>query len=182
MDPRLVIRAQQGEEAAFAEITRAAYGRFLQVAYRVLRDRHLAEDATQQALVQIWRKLPRLRDPQKFDAWSYRLLVNACLAEHRRLRRRPTTVLADGPAAGDDIGQVGDRDQLERAFARLSVDHRAIVVLHHYLGLTIEEVAETLGIPVGTAASRLGRAMARLRLALASDAPGETVPNGGSIL
>jgi len=173
------MRAQQGDEAAFAAITRSVYGRFLQVSYRILRDRHLAEDATQQALVRIWRKLPRLRDPARFDAWSYRLLVNACYTEAKRQRRWNSTPFdVSEPVSGDEIGRVGDRDQLERAFARLSVGQRVVVVLHHYLGMTTAEVAETLGIPFGTANSRLGRAMAKLRHVLGADASASYASDG----
>lgn len=179
MDPGLVIRAQQGDEAAFAAITKAVYGRFLQVAYRILRDRHVAEDATQQALVRMWRKLPRLRDPARFDAWSYRLLVNACYSESRRVQRWESAPL-DGhePLVPDTARRIVDRDQLERAFARLSVDQRAVVVLHFYLGMTIAEVARTLDIPFGTARSRLGRAMDKLRHALGASVPGGYASDG----
>ena len=97
--PGLVVRAQQGDEAAFAAITQTVYGHFLQVAYRILRDRDVAEDATQQAIVRMWRMLPRLRDPQRFDAWSYRLLVNACYTEARRIRHWAVMPI-DLPGAG----------------------------------------------------------------------------------
>jgi RNA polymerase sigma factor (sigma-70 family) len=172
MDSELVIRAQGGDEAAFAAITAASYGRLQQVAYRILRDRHLAEDATQQALVNVWRKLPTLKDPAKFEAWSYRFLVNACSAEARRDGRSPRDLpFARELVASDDVNVVLDRDQLERGFERLTVDQRAVVVLHHYLDLTLDDTAAALGISVGTVNSRLGRAMAKLRLALHVDRP-----------
>lgn len=170
MDPQLVIRAQGGDEVAFALISQAANARFKQVAFRILRDRHLAEDAMQQALVEIWRKLPTLRDPERFDGWSYRVLVHACYREAKRFRdayrENPgehELVHLDGTAA------VNDRDQLERGFRRLSLDHRAVIVMHYYLDLSIEDTAEALGVSVGTAKSRLSRAMAQLRLALHTD-------------
>ena len=170
MDEALVVRAQQGDEVAFATITQATSGRFKQVAYRVLRDRHLAEDAAQQALVEIWRTLPKLRDPARFDGWSYRILVHACYREAKRYRRsfgqEPGEQAAIGP---DEMAAVNDRDQIERGFARLSVDHRAVVVLHYYLDLTIEDTARVLGISPGTAKSRLNRAMTRMRTALHAD-------------
>ena len=166
------MRAQQGDEAAFAAITQTVYGHFLQVAYRILRDRDVAEDATQQALVRMWRMLPRLRDPQRFDAWSYRLLVNACYTEARRIRRWAVMPIdLQEPVAPDEISRIGERDRLERAYAGLSVDQRVVVVLHHYLGMTTAEVAQTLDIPFGTANSRLGRAMANLREALGVEPP-----------
>jgi RNA polymerase sigma-70 factor (ECF subfamily) len=143
------------------------------VAHRILRDIDLAEDATQQALLAIWRDLPTLRDPARFDAWSYRLLVRACYAEGRRTRQwTPNLRLlpADEPATTDALGSVVDRDQLERGFRRLSIDHRTVVVLHHYLDMPLETVADTLGVPIGTVRSRLHHAMRGLRAALDADA------------
>ncbi len=132
MDTDLVIRAQHGDEEAFASLAVAAGDRLHAVAHRILRDIDLAEDATQQALLTVWRDLPQLRDPARFDAWSYRLLVRACYAEARRTRRwAPNLRLlpADEPSGADDSNTVADRDQLERGFRRLSIDHRAVVVL-----------------------------------------------------
>jgi RNA polymerase sigma-70 factor (ECF subfamily) len=173
MDTDLVIRAQHGDEEAFASLAVAAGDRLHAVAHRILRDIDLAEDATQQALLTVWRDLPQLRDPARFDAWSYRLLVRACYAEARRTRRwapNLRVLSADEPSGADDSGSVADRDQLERGFRRLSIDHRAVVVLHHYLDLPLDEVAETLGVPVGTVRSRLHHAMRGLRAALDADA------------
>jgi RNA polymerase sigma factor (sigma-70 family) len=172
MDPQLVIRAQRGDEAAFAAITESVYVRLRSVAYRMLRDPHLAEDATQQALLGIWRKLPRLREPSRFEAWSYRFLVNACADEaRRRTRALPALVARFEPMAADEVMTVDDREQLERGFRRLSMEHRTVIVLHHYLGLSVSEIAETLDIPAGTVRSRLDRAMASLRLTLRAGPP-----------
>jgi RNA polymerase sigma-70 factor (ECF subfamily) len=174
MDVDLVVRAQQGDKGAYAAVATEVAGRFLGVARRILRDAHLAEDATQQALLAVWQDLPRLRDPARFEAWSYRLLVRACYAEARS-RRRWVAVLPEVAAACDgDLGTVADRDQLERGFRRLSLDHRTVVVLHHYLDLPIDRVAEILGIPAGTAHSRLHHAMRALRAALDADARSDT--------
>ncbi|MBA2634322.1 MAG: sigma-70 family RNA polymerase sigma factor [Chloroflexi bacterium] len=173
MDTDLVVRAQHGDREAYAVLATEIADRFVAVARRILRDIDLAEDATQQALLGIWQDLPQLRDPARFDAWSYRLLVRACYAEGRKQRRwAPNLRLlpADESTRGDDMGSVVDRDQLERGFRRLSIDHRAVVVLHHYLDLPLERVAELLGIPVGTAYSRLHYAMRGLRAALDADA------------
>jgi RNA polymerase sigma-70 factor (ECF subfamily) len=173
MDTDLVARAQNGDEGAFASLAVAVGDRLHAVAHRILRDIDLAEDATQQALLSIWRDLPQLRDPARFDAWSYRLLVRACYAEARRTRSwSPNLRLlpAHEPAVGDALSTVVDRDQLERGFRRLSIDHRAVVVLHHYLDLPLDQVAESLGIPVGTVRSRLHYAMRGLRAALDADA------------
>jgi len=177
MDTDLVVRAQRGDEEAFASLAVAAGDRLHAVAHRILRDTDLAEDATQQALLSIWRDLPTLRDPARFDAWSYRLLVRACYAEGRKERRWvPNLRLlpTDEPISIDDLGSVVDRDELERGFRRLSIDHRAVVVLHHYLDLPLDQVAEALGIPVGTVASRLHYAMRALRAALDADARSTT--------
>ena len=173
MDRELVTRAQHGDEQAFASLAVAAGNRLHSVAFRILRDTDLAEDATQQALLGIWRDLPQLRDPAHFDAWSYRLLVRACYAEAGRQRRwAPNLHLlaADEPMAANGLDSVVDRDQLERGFRRLSIDHRAVVVLHHYLDLPLGEVADVLGLPAGTVRSRLHHAMRGLRAALDADA------------
>ena len=173
MDTTLVVRAQHGDEEAFASLAVAIGDRLHAVAHRILRDIDLAEDATQQALLATWRNLPQLRDPARFEAWSYRLLVNACYAEARRTRHWPPNIRllpADEPESADGLSSVVDRDQLERGFRRLSIDHRAVVVLHHYLDLPLDEVADVLGVPVGTVRSRLHHAMRGLRAALEADA------------
>ena len=173
MDTDLVTQAQHGDEEAFAVIAVAVGDRVHAVAHRILRDVSLAEDATQQALLAIWRDLPKLRDPARFEAWAYRLVVRACYAEGRRahawqpaLRLLPT----DEPVEADAARSLADRDQLERGFRRLSVDHRAVIVLHHYLDLPLDQVAEVLGVPSGTVRSRLHYAMRAMRAALDADA------------
>ena len=173
MDTELVIRAQRGDESAFAALAQTAADRLHAVAHRILRDLELADDATQQALLAIWRTLPQLRDPERFDAWSYRLLVRACYAEGRRARGRLESrplLPTDAPAQVDAAALVADRDELERGFQRLSIDHRAVVVLHHYLGMPLEQVADALGVPAGTVRSRHHHAMRGLRAALEADA------------
>ncbi|HEV8490222.1 MAG TPA: RNA polymerase sigma factor [Candidatus Limnocylindrales bacterium] len=173
MNTAVVIQAQRGDEEAFGHLVAAVGDRLHAVAQRILRDTDLAEDATQQALLAIWRDLPALRDPERFEAWSYRLVVRACYVEARRERRwAPNlTLLADAHrAVPDSSGSIVDRDQLERGFRRLSVDHRAVVVLHHYLDMPLEEIANALGIPAGTVRSRLHHAMRALRAALDADA------------
>jgi RNA polymerase sigma-70 factor (ECF subfamily) len=173
MDTELVRRAQRGDEQAFASLAVAVGDRLHAVAQRILRDADLAEDATQRALLGIWQDLPQLRDADRFDAWSYRLVVRACYAEGRRTRQwTPNLHLlpSDQPTAGEGLSSVVDRDQLERGFRRLSIDHRAVVVLHHYLDIPLEMVAEILGVPIGTVRSRLHHAMRGLRAALEADA------------
>jgi RNA polymerase sigma-70 factor (ECF subfamily) len=173
MDTELVIRAQQGDRAAFAELAVAVGDRLHAVAHRMLRDAGLAEDASQQTLLKAWQELPRLREPECFEAWTYRLLVNVCHAEWRR-RKRSLAVLPDldsvpEPISPDDMAIVIDRDQLERGYSRLSMDHRAVVVLRYYLDMPVAEIAETLGVGEGTVKSRLYHAMRGLRAALDAD-------------
>ncbi|HEY4633904.1 MAG TPA: sigma-70 family RNA polymerase sigma factor, partial [Candidatus Limnocylindrales bacterium] len=142
MDTDLVIAAQHGDEEAFARLVVGVGGRLQAVAQRILRDVDLAEDATQVALVRIWKSLPGLRDPDRFDAWSYQLLVRSCYAEARRTRHwTPGLSLVDTDGSTEDpLVSVADRDQLERAFRSLSFDQRAVVVLRHYLDLPMTEV------------------------------------------
>ena len=144
------------------------------VAYRILRDSNLAEDALQNALVLAWRRLPKLRDPDRFEAWIHRILVHACYDEFNRARSgRPTfvTVLpSEHSGMPDTTSTIDDRDELDRAFQSLTVEQRAVFVLHHYIGLPLVEVAELLGIPAGTARSRLHYAIAKLRKALTASA------------
>ena len=173
MDRDLVVRAQHGDEEAFASLAAAAGSRLYALAHRILRDVHLADDATQQALLNVWRELPRLRDPARFDAWSYRLLVRACYAEAGKRRHWAPNIRllpADEPSTGEGLSSVIDRDQLERGFRRLSVEHRTVVVLFHYLDMPLDEIADMLGVPVGTVRSRLHYAMRGLRAALEADA------------
>jgi RNA polymerase sigma factor (sigma-70 family) len=172
MDTELVIQAQHGDKKAFAAIAAAIADQYLAVSRRILRDLVLAEDATQQALLSIWQDLPQLRDPARFDAWSYRLLVRACYAEASRSRRSRFGVHVlqlDRNESSDELDAVVDRDVLERAFQRLPIDQRTVVVLRHYVDLPADEVAETLGVPVGTVHSRLHYAMRALRAAIEAD-------------
>ena len=173
MDVELVMRAQAGDEGAFASLAVALGDRLHNASVRILRDLDLAEDATQQAIVSIWRDLPQLRDLSRFEAWAYRILVRACYAEARRERRwSPKLRVLDRDAgpSHEEMEAVVRRDQLERGFRRLSVEQRAVVVLHHYLDMPLADVAETLGIPPGTVRSRLFYAMRGLRAALDADA------------
>ena len=174
----LVERARNGDREAFGQLAAAEVDRLVAVARLILRDPDLAEDAVQEALVRCWRQLPRLRDVDRFDGWLYRILVNAAADESKRRRRFRATVavLHIEPAIADDVQAIVDRDQLEQGFRRLSIDHRAVVVLHHYLGLPLTEIAVGLGIPEGTAKSRYHYAMSALRAAL--EAEGRSVTRG----
>jgi RNA polymerase sigma-70 factor (ECF subfamily) len=173
MERKLVEQAMHGDEAAFDALIGRVGDQLHSVARRILRDPYLAEDATQRALLDAWRNLPRLRDPDRFEAWLYRLLVNACHAEARRERRhRANLVLleSDEPAIHDASARLATQQQLDRAFRRLGVEHRTVVVLIHYLGLTAGEAAEAMGTPVGTVRSRLHYALKSLREAVEADA------------
>ena len=169
----LVERAQRGEREAFAALVGMISDRMYALAARILRDSDLAEDALQSALLTAWRQLPTLRDPDRFEAWVRRLLVHACYAEARRRRAWAANVRVlpiDGPAGPDMLISVADRDALDRAFRRLTIEQRAVFVLHHHVGLPLVEVADTLGIPAGTARSRLHYATRTLRAAVEADA------------
>jgi RNA polymerase sigma factor (sigma-70 family) len=182
MQRDLVERARRGDHDAFAELAGAAISRLDAAAWLMLRDPEQAADAVQNALVRAWRDLPTLRDPDRFDAWLRRLLVRACIDEARRLRRHRLDIemtTLDAPAVADHGSTIADRDQLERGFLRLGPELRAVIVLHHYFDLPLPEVAVSLGIPLGTAKSRLHRALGLMRAALDADArPGSGLAEG----
>jgi RNA polymerase sigma factor (sigma-70 family) len=169
----LVDQAKRGDEEAFDALARMVGDRCMAIACRILRDSHLAEDAVQSALVTAWRELRTLRDPDLFEPWLHRILTNECYAEARRRTRWSANIRllpVDGPTEADGVLTVNDRDQLERAFRRLTLEQRAVLVFHHYLGLSLPEVATRIGIPLGTAKSRLHHATAALRASLEADA------------
>jgi RNA polymerase sigma-70 factor (ECF subfamily) len=168
----LVEQAQRGDAEAFDSLARMVGDRCLAIAVRILRETDLAEDAVQAALITAWTDLRSLRDPSRFEPWLHRILTNACYAEAKRRTRRfeglkiLPAVGAHGP---DEYLTVDDRDLLERAFRRLTVQQRAILIFHHYLGLSISEVADRIDIPVGTAKSRLHHATRALRASVDAD-------------
>ena len=173
MDTGLVVLARAGDQRAFERLVDEIGGRMHAVAYNIVRDRQLAEDATQQALLGMWRGIGKLRDPARFEAWAFRLLVRACHAEVRSFRRWVPNLVSRPPetATPDQApSAVANRDQLERGFARLSFDQRTVVVLHFYLDMPASEIADVLDIPPGTARSRLYNATLSLRAALEADA------------
>jgi RNA polymerase sigma-70 factor (ECF subfamily) len=182
MQQELVERARRGDHDAFAALAGAALFRLDAAARLILRDPDKAKDAVQETLVRAWRDLPTLRSPDRFDAWLHRLLYRACIDEARRLRRHRVDVELtpiDSPPVGDMTSSINDRDQLDRGFSRLEPESRAIIVLHHYLDLPLPEVAIVLGIPLGTAKSRLHRALQSMRAALdADDRPRSEIPEG----
>lgn len=166
----IVERAQTGDHDAFEEIVNRVGDRCFAIAYRVLRNRAIAEDAVQHALLAAWRDLPKLRDADRFERWLYRILLNACFGELRRQRRwngSVTQLRDESPIAPDPMVSADDREALERAFGRLDPDRRSIFILHHHAGMTVPAIADIMGMPPGTIKSRLHYATKVLRAALA---------------
>jgi RNA polymerase sigma-70 factor (ECF subfamily) len=182
VDRDLVEAARRGDREAYADLIRSRGDRVFAIAQRILRDVDRTEDAVQDALVIAWRDLPELRDPDRFDAWLHRLVVRSCIHEAMRQRRLVANLhaLPENLAAGsDDFLSVADRDQLERGFRRLDPQQRALLVLRHFAGFEPVEIAEILGIPAGTARSRLHHAHRAMRAALDADA--RTTAVGGQL-
>jgi RNA polymerase sigma-70 factor (ECF subfamily) len=167
----LVEAARRGDHQAFEALATGVSRRLYSIARLILRDAHLAEDAVQDTLVHAWRRLPTLRDPERFNAWIHRLVVNACADVGRDRRRMAVEVrlIRPAPDVDDTPAHLADRDQLERAFLKLKSDQRAAIVLHYYLGLPASQVAEALGVPVGTAKSRIHYAVATMRSVLEAE-------------
>ena len=167
MQRDLVVRAQRGDLDAFSALTFGLTDRLFAAARLILRDDEHAADAVQDALLQAWLDLRGLRDPDRFDAWLHRLLVRALYRAAKRHRQRKVVELTldstPGPMTPDEQRGLAVRDQLDRGFRHLSPEQRAVIVLHHYLGLSLAESAEVLSIPLGTMQSRLSRATQAMR-------------------
>lgn len=166
----LVLRVQEGDEIAFEQLIRLTYDRLFATAHRILRNRDDAEDAVQEAIIRCWRDVRALRDPDRFEAWLYRLLVNASRDQMRRTQRAlhdGAALSADLPAAGDDYAALVNHDALERAFLKLDANHRIVLVLAYYVGYPAPEIASIVGVPTGTVYSRLHYATRAMRAALA---------------
>ena len=168
----LVERARRGDEIAFETLIRGRIDDLARTARAILGDEAEARDAAQEACVQAWRHLPRLRDVDRFDPWLTRILVNACRMRLRaRSRVRVREIRLDpgldrpGPAS-DDPANHAEADAVARAFDRLRPDSRALLVLHHLGHQPVAAIAEALGIPPGTVKSRLHTARAELARAL----------------
>jgi len=183
---RLVERAREGDHDAFAELVHASVARLDTAARLILRDGELARDAVQEGLFRAWRGLRSLRDPDRFDAWVYRLTVNSCLDLARRRRRRPMEVEIveilemSGPTMPDPADEIANRALVDGVMRRLDEQGRSIIVLHYYLGLPISEVATALGIPVGTVKSRLNRALREMRSEAQAIAPAPSLAREGT--
>jgi RNA polymerase sigma-70 factor (ECF subfamily) len=175
----LVERARRGDHDAFAALAGAFVARLDAAARLILRDHELARDAVQEGFIRAWRNLPTLRDPDRFEAWLHRLIFRSCIDSIRHRGRRPIEVELspiDGPSTVDVASVIADRDLLDMALRRLEPEWRAVVVLHYYLGMRLPDVAATLGIPIGTAKSRLHRSLAAMRVAIELDTASELSP------
>jgi RNA polymerase sigma-70 factor (ECF subfamily) len=178
----LVGRAKSGDHDAFSVLVGGAIARLDAAARLILRDPELARDAVQEGCIRAWRNLPASRDADRFDAWLRRLVIHSCIDLTRRRRRRPIEVeLAPihGPATEDAASAIADLELLDAALRHLEPEWRAVVVLHYFLGMPLPEVASTLGIPLGTAKSRLHRSLAAMRVTIAIDEPGSRAPATG---
>ena len=173
MHADLVERAARGDREAFSQLVTPSFDQLFRTARMILRDDERAADAVQEALLSAWLHVRAVRDPERFEAWLRRLLVRACYAEARRTGRRrriEMKVTELGVPTTDDAQRaIAARDEVERAFRRLSVDQRAALTVHHYLGLTDLDASVVLDVPLGTYKSRLHRASAALRAALDAD-------------
>jgi RNA polymerase sigma-70 factor (ECF subfamily) len=175
----LVERAQAGDRSAFEALVEQRLDRAFRTARAILGSEADARDATQETFIHAWRELPRLRDPDRFDPWLGRILVNSCRQALRGRRRRfvreiaasdlnyeAATVACRGESPDD---RAASADALERAFERLSADERSVLVLHHLEHRPLAEIAAMLAIPLGTAKSRLFAARQALARALEAE-------------
>ena len=168
----LVDRAKQGDHDAFAMLAGDAIARLDAAARLILRDPELARDGVQDGFIRAWRTLPALRDPDRFDAWLRRLVVHSCIDIMRRRRHRAIEVELtpiDGPTGVDFTSAIADRDLVDEALRHLDPEWRAVVVMHYFLGMPLPEAASMLGVPLGTAKSRLHRSLLAMRLAVGAD-------------
>jgi len=168
----LVRQARLGDQDAFASLAAENVDRCYALAFRILRDADRAQDATQEALLGAWRDLPSLRDPDRFDAWLTRLVVHAAYVQARTERRwtaRIRLIVPAQEAAPDPARSIVERDGLDRGFRLLTPEQRAVLVLHHGMGYPLVEIADLLGIPAGTARSRLHHATRRMKTSLEAD-------------
>jgi len=169
----LVEQAKRGDREAFDELARLTGDRCMAIAFRILRDFDLADDAVQSALLTAWGEIRTLRDPDRFEPWLHRILTNTCYTEARRRTRWSEAIRllpVESVHEPDAYLDIERRDQLDRAFRRLTVEQRAVLVFHHYLELPLPEIAERIGIPLGTVKSRMHHAKQALRASLEAEA------------
>jgi RNA polymerase sigma-70 factor (ECF subfamily) len=167
VDLGLVARAAGGDADAFDELLRPRLARLYRMAVAITRSEPDARDAVQDASISAWRELPRLRSPERFDAWLDQILVNACRGLLRRSRRTRVREIELEPAGVDvdrqGLGAVTDPDVAEmeliqRAFERLAPGVRSLLVLHYVEERPLAEIARVMGSPVGTIKWRLSNA------------------------
>jgi RNA polymerase sigma-70 factor (ECF subfamily) len=168
--PALVRRARSGDRDAFSRLAAGQIDRLYATAYLVLRAQEPARDAVQEALIDAWRGLPALRDPDRFGPWLHRLLLHRCSRHRPRADREFELGTAPLLAIQDATGEVADRDQLERGFRRLPTDQRMVLVLRFYIDMSVDDMADVLGLSSGTVKSRTSRALSALRALLEADA------------
>ena len=172
MQRDLVERAQRGDRDSFERLAEMSVTSLYNVAQLMLADGDLAEDAVQETLIVTWRDLRGLRDPDRFDAWARRILVRCVyrVAKGERRQAEQERGVGGEVSSPDSAGALANRDEIDNVFRRLKPEHRAVLVLRHYLGFSDEEAGEVLGIPAGTVKSRLHRANAAMRAELDADA------------
>lgn len=182
MSRDVVARARAGDHAAFAVLAEGLIDRLYRIARNVLRDAALAEDVVQETLLEAWRSLPGLRDDDRFEAWTHRILMRSCIRAGSHRGRRSVIEIhvddLDAVAPGREHGTVDLRDELERGFARIDVQKRALLVMHYALGFTAEEIGDLIGIPAATVRTRMHRAVREMRSALEADARTTTLRHG----
>lgn len=165
-DAQLIAAAREGDRRAMAALYTAHCGRVYSVVRRMVGDDHLAEDVSQDAWVRAFQKLHLFRGDASFGTWMHRLAVNAALNRLRRAGKRPNVESSaewwtSAPVPADET--VLNQKMLGQALDRLSPGYRQVLVLHDVEGLTHEEIAERLGVSVGTSKSQLHKARARMR-------------------
>jgi RNA polymerase sigma factor (sigma-70 family) len=168
MQRALVERAIDGDAEAFSSLVGTSASQQYAIASLILRDRDRAQDAVQEALIAAWRNIGALRTPDAWDAWLRRLTVHACYSVARRDARRKkvelkATLDPELQASDDPSRALVERDRVERELERLGIEQRAVIVLVYYIGHSLGEAAEILDVPIGTAKSRLHRALETLR-------------------
>jgi len=174
MERELVRRAIDGDREAFSELMNASASRQYAVATLILRDGSRAQDAVQEAFVSAWKGMSALRNPDAWDAWLHRLTVRACFASVRREKRRRVVELhvMPDPELGkpdETMAALLQRDQLERELDRLPIEQRAVIVLRFFADLPLDEVADILDIPIGTAKSRQHRGLQAMRSSMSAE-------------
>lgn len=169
--------ARATQRDAFRRLVDLHLDRYYRLAAVILGDAVLAQDAVHDAFLQAWRKWDSLRDPARFEAWFGRIVVNTCRNQQQRERRRAAHDISacTGLRAPDGLSPVPDQLVVREAFHRLKPEDRTVLALRYYLDLKVDDIAAVMGLRSRAAASRLHRALERLRLVLEEDATKEAV-------